>query len=188
MRHDVWLRTQGAGPSSVMAPADDLLRAALEDRLRFETLIADLSAQLVNLDSDLIDGAIQDAQRRIVEALDLDRSSLFQFAEDGTELIFTHYWSRPGYPAPPFTANPTALFPWATARILSGEMLYFSSVTELPSEGPDRENMIRMGTKSNVTVPLIVSGRVVGALAFAVESASGKGTRFSVHLPRIVSV
>ena len=72
-----------------MAQADDSLGAALEDRLRFETLIADLSAQFVNLDSDLIDGAIQDAQHRIVEALDLDRSSLFQFSDDGAALILT---------------------------------------------------------------------------------------------------
>jgi len=154
-----------------MAPADDSLRAALEDRLRFETLIADLSAQFVNLDSDLIDGAIQDAQRRIVEALDLDRSSLFQFSEDGTELVFTHYWSQPGFPPPLFTTNPTERFPWATARILKGETLCFSSVTELPPDTPDRENMVRAGTKSNVTIPLIVSGRVVGAVAFGAMRA-----------------
>jgi formate hydrogenlyase transcriptional activator len=149
-----------------MAQADDSLRAALEDRLRFETLIADLSAQFVNLDSDLIDGAIQDAQRRIIEALDLDRSSLFQFSDDGTELIFTHYWSRPGFPPPPLTASPTAMFPWAAARILKGETICFSSVLEVPPDTPDRENMIRLGTKSNVTLPLVVSGRVVGAIAF----------------------
>ena len=60
----------------------DSLRVALEERLRFETVVADLSAQFVNVDSDLIDGAIQDAQRRIVEVLDLDRSSLFQFSRE----------------------------------------------------------------------------------------------------------
>lgn len=48
-----------------MAQIDDLLRAALAYRLRFERLIADLSAQFVDLDSDLIDGAIQDAQQRL---------------------------------------------------------------------------------------------------------------------------
>jgi hypothetical protein len=76
----------------------DSLRVALEERLRFETIVADLSAQFVNLDSDLIDGAIQDAQRRIVEVLDLDRSSLFQFSQDAATMVFTHYWARPGFP------------------------------------------------------------------------------------------
>ena len=148
------------------ATADDSLRAALEDRLRFETLIADLSAHFVNLDSDLIDGAIQDAQRRLVEALDLDRSSLFQFSDDDATFVFTHYWSRPGFPPPPPMAHPIELFPWAVNQVLKGEMICFSSLNEIPPDGPDRENMARIGTKSNVTVPLIVSGRVIGALAF----------------------
>jgi formate hydrogenlyase transcriptional activator len=79
-----------------MAETLDSLRAALEDRLRFETIIADLSARFVNLDSDLIDGANQDAQRRVVEALDLDRSSLFQFSDDA-RMVFSHYWAPPGF-------------------------------------------------------------------------------------------
>jgi len=149
-----------------MANADDTLRAELEDRLRFERLITDLSAEFVNLDTDLIDGAIQDAQRRIVDALDLDRSTLFQFSDDAAELIFTHYWSRPGFPPPPLMPSPAGLFPWATSKIIKGEMVCFSSVNELPPDVPDRENLARIGTRSNVTVPLIVSGRVVGAGCF----------------------
>ena len=149
-----------------MTHPDDSLRAALEDRLRFETIIADLSAQFVNLDSDLIDGAIQDAQRRIVEALDLDRSTLFQFAEDGSQLVFTHYWSRPELPPPPAMTEPSKLFPWASAQILSGRMVCFSSVNDLPAGTPDIENLRRIGTRSNVTLPLFASGRVVGAVAF----------------------
>jgi formate hydrogenlyase transcriptional activator len=149
-----------------MANADDPLRVELEDRLRFERLIADLSAEFVNLDTDLIDGAIQDAQRRIVEALDLDRSTLFQFSDGDAELLFTHYWSRPGLPPPPRMPSPTNLFPWSVNKILKGEMVCFSSVNELPPDVPDRKNLVSIGTKSNVTVPLIVSGRVVGAVAF----------------------
>jgi len=149
-----------------MSETLDSLRAVLEERLRFETIVADLSAQFVNLDSDLIDGAIQDAQRRIVEALDLDRSSLFQFSDDAATMVFTHYWSRPEFAPLEMAVNPVELFPWATAQILQGKMLCFSSVDELPPDVPDRANIMRMGTRSNVTLPLLASGRVVGALAF----------------------
>jgi len=37
----------------------------LEERLRFETLLAETSARLVNLPADQIDGEIEGAQRRI---------------------------------------------------------------------------------------------------------------------------
>jgi len=149
-----------------MAEPLDSLRAALEDRLRFETIIADLSARFVNLESDLIDGAIQDAQRRIVEALDLDRSSLFQFSDDAATLVFTHYWSRPGFEPLAITGYPVELFPWVTGQILQGKMVCFSNLDDLPPDVADRANIARTGTKSNVTLPLQVSGRVVGALAF----------------------
>jgi transcriptional regulator with GAF, ATPase, and Fis domain len=143
---------------------DDSHDADLEDRLRFERLIADLSAEFVNLDSNLIDGAIQNVQRRLVEALDLDRSTLFQFSEDGASLIFTHYWSRPDLPPPPLVPRPAELFPWSTAKVLAGDTISFSSIDELPE--PDREQVARFGTKSSVVVPLMVSGRVIGAVAF----------------------
>jgi formate hydrogenlyase transcriptional activator len=158
-----------------VANPDDGLRAELQDRLRFERLIADLSAEFVNLDTDLIDGAIQDAQRRIVEALDLDRSTLFQFSHDNGELRFTHYWSRPEFPPPPLPADPSPQFPWALSQILKGEMVCFASVTEVPDE-TDRANLVLVGTKSNVTVPLVVSGRVVGAVAFGAMRAERRWT------------
>jgi transcriptional regulator with GAF, ATPase, and Fis domain len=160
-----------------MPNANDTLRAELEERLRFERLIGDLSGEFVNLDTDLIDGAIQDAQRRIVEALDLDRSTLFQFCADDAEFLFTHHWSRPGFPPPPKMPSPAGLFPWAVNKILKGEMVCFSSVSELPPDVPDRKNLISIGTKSNVTVPLIVSGRVVGAVAFGAMRAERQWTR-----------
>ena len=140
---------------------------ALEERLRFETLVADLSSRFVNLEPDQVDGAIQDAQRQIVEALDLDRSSLFQVDEGGSTLVFTHYWARPEFPPPPLSGVIVAeWFPWTLERILSGAIVCVSSLDDLPADTQDRESMKRVGTKSNVTLPLTVAGRVVGALAF----------------------
>jgi hypothetical protein len=46
----------------------------LEEHLRFETLIADLSSKFVNLPAGEVDREIMDAERRVCEALDLDTS------------------------------------------------------------------------------------------------------------------
>ena len=59
-----------------MAQSDTDLRQELEERLRFETLLAEISACFVNLPAGQIDGTIEDARRRICELLDLDRSVL----------------------------------------------------------------------------------------------------------------
>ena len=49
--------------------------------MKFETLLAELSAHFVNLPADQIDSEIEDAQRRICKLLDLDRASLWQIQE-----------------------------------------------------------------------------------------------------------
>src|SRR5580765_16121 len=130
-----------------MAADDDPLRAALQDRLKFESLVADLVSRFVNIDSDRIDATIQDAQQRLVEALDLDRSALFQFSESESELVFTHYWSRPELP-PLDPRESTRQFPWAVGKVLKGEIVCFSSLDELPPDAADRTALLRIGTKS----------------------------------------
>jgi hypothetical protein len=49
-----------------------------EDRLRFEMLLTELSARFVGVTAESIDSEIVEAQRQIVQALDLDRSVLGQ--------------------------------------------------------------------------------------------------------------
>lgn len=48
----------------------DLLHE-LEERLRFETLPADISTRFINLSADRIDSGIEDAQRRVCDCLGL---------------------------------------------------------------------------------------------------------------------
>jgi formate hydrogenlyase transcriptional activator len=70
------------------------LRAELEERLRFETLIADLSSKFVNLPPSLVDREIMDAERLICEALGLDLSALWQWSDEGPgSFTLTHFYS-----------------------------------------------------------------------------------------------
>ncbi len=130
----------------------------------FERLIAELSATFINVPSEEVDGIIEDAQRRIVEALDLDRATLW-VVRDG-EFTFAHDWTRPGVPTAPDNPSVRELFPWTMEHMNAGELVCFSHVDELP-DGPDRDSYRRLGTKSSVIVPLRVSGRSVGVATFA---------------------
>jgi PAS domain S-box-containing protein len=146
-------------------------RSKLEEQLRFETLLSEISARFINLPADRIDGDIEDAQRRICELLDLDRSTLWQVGEGepGTVLL-THFYQPPGSPTPPKRMNLTDFFPWIANTVLGGETVVFSKITDLPPEaGRDREILREYGTKSDVAVPLAVGeGPVFGILTFAV--------------------
>ena len=169
-----------------MTPPQDDLRAQLEERIRFETLLADLSARFVGLRAEALDREIEDAQRRICETVGLDRSTLGQPSQDGVPQ-FTHAWAIPGcVPAPHSPAAP--LLPWATRQIQGGHTIRFSSVEELPAEAAtDKETFRRMGTKSCVCFPLMVGGKALGALSFGTVKADAPADveNFRADLPAV---
>ena len=72
-----------------MQESIETTHAELEERLRFEVLLAETSSRFVNVPADQVDGEIEGAQRRICELLDIDRSTLWQVCEGepGTLLL-----------------------------------------------------------------------------------------------------
>ena len=156
----------GRGNDQLVAPGE-----GLEDRLKFETLLASLSAHFVNLPSDRIDSEIEDAQRRICEFLNLDRSTLAQLCEGapGT-LQVTHLHQPPGGLLPAEQMNTRDFFPWTEQQFLAGETVIISNMNDLPPDADrDRESFRLYGTRAVVVVPLTVGGGAVfGALTFAV--------------------
>jgi transcriptional regulator with GAF, ATPase, and Fis domain len=152
--------------SQPISVAEQFLGKELEDRLQFEVLLTDLSARFVHIPADKVDGAIQDAQRRICEALGLDRSTLYQLRGPAREVVTTHCWARPEFKPNPLVSA-TKLYPWLSQQILAGQPIQFANVEEIPAEAVvDKESIRRLGPKSNVTFPLIAGGKHLGALAF----------------------
>jgi transcriptional regulator with GAF, ATPase, and Fis domain len=155
-----------------MQESIETLRTELEERLRFESLLAETSARFVNLPADQIDGEIESAQRSICEFLDLDRSSLWQVSEKAPgALLLTHIYQTQGATPPPERPNALDLFPWETQKVLAGETVIIRKMSDLPPEAErDRETHRLFRTKSNVLVPLSVGGRpIFGLLTFSVR-------------------
>ena len=151
------------------------VESELAEKLRLQQLLVELSTRFVALESEHIDAAIERTQQLIVETLDLDRSTLWQHAEEGVGLVCTHCWQRPGWPplSPGFRSN-HALH-WAEGKVFRGEVICFTSLDELPPEAALDAEMFRLyGSKSNLTFPLIANGEVFGALAFATLGAERK--------------
>jgi formate hydrogenlyase transcriptional activator len=143
----------------------------LEERLKFETLLANISARFINLPADRIEVEIEDTQRRICEFLDVDRSTLWQVREeDPGTLLLTHFHRPSESPSIPERMNAREFFPWTTQKVLSGETVIIVKITDLPAEaGRDRESFRAFGSKSGVFVPLSAGkGPVFGVLGFAV--------------------
>jgi signal transduction histidine kinase len=127
-------------------------------------LLIELSARFVSVNYESINDEIVDAQRRIVEALNLDRSTLAQL-EDGERFVLTHTWHLPGLE--PFPSFAIKDLPWLSSAMMRGEVVSFARIDDLPPEAArEKEAARRFGPRSNVTFPLKVGGRVIGAMAF----------------------
>ena len=161
------------GPLQFVAISTDLteqksMKAELAEKLRLQRLLAELSSRFVAVPSEEVDAAIEETQRKIVETLGLDRSTLWQIQNEEAGMLRTHCWQRPGWPALPQNLTIAENFPWTYSKLIRGEMTCFSSVDELPPEAArDVETIRSNGSKSNVTIPLIANGQIFGALAFA---------------------
>jgi formate hydrogenlyase transcriptional activator len=140
-------------------PGDDIAT-----HRRFERLLADVSVGFINLPHDQVEAALRPTLQRIGEALDLDRCNFYRILPDGT-LTGNTSWERSGIPPVAAPVSAAEQFPWALARVRSGEELCFSSIEEIPSP-TDRAGYRELGTRSAVTVPLSVGGQVIGAIGF----------------------
>jgi formate hydrogenlyase transcriptional activator len=153
--------TDARGPSGGTAATP------IEERLRFETLLADMSTRFVNLPADNIDQEIENGLERIAEVLQIDRCSVAQFSEKRTELRVTHAFALPGVASmPKLILNEQQ--PWYTQKLLKCEPIVMSRVDELPQEASvEKAHCIREGVKSSVLIPLAVGGSFLGVVGFA---------------------
>jgi len=131
----------------------------LEERLRFETLIVDLSSKFVNLPADDVDREIMDAQRRICKLLDLDLLAFWQWRDEAPgSFTLTHLYSAKEGPLPPGQLSQED-FPWVRKQLAAGHIVVVVSLDKLPPEASrDQETSRQLGIKSNLSLPLSVGG------------------------------
>jgi PAS domain S-box-containing protein len=145
------------------------LSGDLQERLGFETLLAELSSGFINLPAEQVDEQIQHAQRLVCEFLGLDLSSLWQWRpEDSRMITLTHLYRPLGGPPTPDPMDSEMYFPWVVSQLQAGKIVIISSMAELPAEaGRDREVYAHYGIKSALVIPLSAGGgAVLGYLSF----------------------
>jgi PAS domain S-box-containing protein len=161
---------------------------ALAERLRFETLVSELSAAFITLSAREIPSAIAKALRRIVENLRGDRAILAELDPRRPGVIqVTHAWTREGV-HPLAGAIETNAFPWISSRLQGGQVVAMGQLADLPAEADaDRRNMAALGTRSLVAVPLVIEGVVGGALAFSTLTEEREWSRGLAQRLRLVA-
>ena len=141
--------------------------ASLHERLAFERLIAELSANFVHLQSHRLDAAIDHALEAIALFLDVERAATLEFSQDGSRLTPTHAWVAPGTPAFPTSDFANDSHPWIQGELREGRTVALSHLDDLPPKAQDdRALLTKLQIRSFVALPLAVAGTQLGALGF----------------------
>ena len=151
-----------------MVPYPSDFQQELNQRLRFEELLSDISARFISLPVAEIDSAIEAALQKICASLGFDISTLWQWSDAHHRLMsLTHFHGPPHGPKRPVAIDPAEVFPWSFQKLLRGITLVIST-DNLPSEASrDQETRRNFGVKSAINIPLSAGGKpVIGVLTF----------------------
>ncbi|HET6489070.1 MAG TPA: sigma 54-interacting transcriptional regulator [Syntrophales bacterium] len=141
---------------------------ALEERLRFESLLSDFSARIVNVPSERLDGEIENALKMIREFFQVERCGIFQIMLPRQTWIITHAAIAEHVPAPPMNQElPVSLFPYTYGKLVQEQKTFlFSSPDDLPPEADvDRQTSIEWGIRSGLYIPVVIEGPVAHIIA-----------------------
>jgi PAS domain S-box-containing protein len=148
------------------------MQQRLELALKFQEMIAVLSAKFVNLPSDQVDVEIENGLQHIAHFLDLDRCVMALHSDDKSQTITSHSWIADGVESVTAVIG-NEMIPWVGSKIMRSEPAIIPSVGELPEDAAkDKEFFDQVGIRSGLYLPLMAGGDILGI--FGVASMHGE--------------
>ncbi|MGA1821697.1 MAG: PAS domain S-box protein [Thermoplasmatota archaeon] len=141
----------------------------IKRRLEFDNLISSISTDFINLPSDQIDSAVNDTLRRIGEFIEVDRSYVFIYNEEGTLMSNTHEWCREGISTERDSLQDLDAEQFYIHRyfLVKREIVYIPDVEDLPEEADfDKSEFRREGIQSLICVPMTSEDEMIGFIGF----------------------
>src|SRR5512136_2672342 len=134
--------------------------AELEERLRFEELLSNISSRFVNILPDRVDPEINRALKDILDFFRVDRVGLLQVLPRKSSFRITHVASAEDLPPVPVGVEvPQSLYPWTYDKVVrKREVLSLHRLDDLPAEANvDRQSYIRTGVRSTLDIPILIA-------------------------------
>src|SRR5215813_10680973 len=110
-----------------------LAQQRLEERLRFEQLVSELSGTFVNLAPEKIEAQIVEALGQVARLLRFDVATLAAFTGRGTEGRLAYFWRAETVPKIPSSLTDRD-FPWSARELMAGRDVCLPSLDALPPE------------------------------------------------------
>jgi len=160
----------------------------LDQNLTFESLLGELSAELVNLSYESIDVAIESSLKALVEFFDVDCCHLGEVLAEQAKVVVSYFYLRPGLSVPQTIAVREGYLPFVYDQIRENKLLAFSKTSELPVEASqDRTIMDNMGIKSSLVIPLKIDDEVRFTLSLSTVSNHRQWNEETIRQTKIIA-
>jgi len=137
-------------------------------KLQFESLLGELSANLVNLPLESIDAAIESSMKKLVEFFGADRCHLGEFSDDQSKIEVSYFYTRPGINIAQIDNIGEHFLSFVYESTKQDKLISFSKSSELPDDAEqDRAVLDKMGIKSLLIIPLKIDKEVHYAFSLA---------------------
>ena len=141
-----------------------LVQQKVEERLRFEQLVSELSNTFINLPSEDVEGEIVSALGQVARLLRFDIAALSLFTGRDGQGRVAYIWKAEGVPEIPSGLTDKD-FPWSAEELFAGRDVCLRSLEMLPLAARiDRVTYERYHVRSSYSVPMVTGGRVIGVL------------------------
>jgi len=163
---------------------------SLNQRIRLEQIINEISINLIDVDTDKLDEAFNMALKMIGETTGVDRSYIFLFSDGLDTMSITHEWCDQGVNRPIDNLQnlPTDVFPWWMSWLKRRENIHIPSVKELPPEANiEKELLENQGIQSLILVPIIYKDLLIGFAGYDSVKVEKKWNNEDIGLLRVLS-
>ncbi len=143
----------------------------LEQQLKFEKLISQLSSRFIMLSAEKIDDEINKALKMFTEFMGAEYCSVNSFSEEAGLASTTHFYSQTHLnkfiKLDDFREIPMTDFPYALSELANNGTLIIEDVDSLPVEAKNFQKFMQaFNLKSVLYVAMTVKGKLIGALGF----------------------
>jgi PAS domain S-box-containing protein len=163
--------------------------AKIQYRLALEQLIATISTQFINLESEELDRGIQIALQQIGEFAGVDRCYVCEI-DDRQQVIRNLYeWCTPGVKSHRVTGKecPLNKYAWFVGQIQRFEVINVPRIADLPPEAAvEKECFEFQSVRSMLNVPMLARGQLLGFMGFDAVRSEKQWQEDDIGLLRIV--
>lgn len=162
----------------------------LENRLKLEKVVSRLSTLFTVVNSKNIDDAIHQGLEEIAKLSGIDRSYVFLYNNEKSEMSNTHEWCNENIQAEKDILQnlPKATFPWWIKELEHNRTIYFNDIRKMPDTAmAEREILELQSVLSILVVPIRIGEETKGFLGFDSVEKHKTWQKADIRLLRTVS-